>query len=167
MRRRRKVLSRSLLGLLLAATIGVFASTPAQAYGRENWQVGLAGTGVAPSTGFGFGFWGWCTFGGGVTSGNNGDCQLAQYVHTPSGGVVTCQVSLDITSWSGSGGTFVITGTAAVNPVSATAACLQIFPGSATFTNIDFGIPAVPGHFNLGTFAGLRGEFQIQVTQIP
>ncbi len=163
----RTLFSRSLLGLLLAAMLGVFAATPALAYGAENWQIGFAGTGVAPSTGFGFGFWGWCTFGGGVTSGNNGDCQFAQYVHLPSGSGVTCHESFDITSWSGKGGTFVITGTATVNPTSATAFCLAIFPGSASFTGVDTGIPAAPGHFNFGTFDGLRGEFQIQVTQIP
>ncbi len=48
----RTVFSRSLLGLLLAAMLGVFAATPALACGAENWQIGFAGTGVAPSTGF-------------------------------------------------------------------------------------------------------------------
>ncbi len=135
------------------------------AYGKENWQIGFAGTGVAPAGGFGFGFWGWCAFGGGVTSGNTGDCQFAQYVHTTPGGA-TCHESLDITAWDGSGGTFVISGTATVNPVAQTAFCLAFFPGSSSFTGVDTGIPAAAGHFNLGTFGGLKGEFQIQVTQI-
>ncbi len=163
----RRILSRSLLGLLIVTMLGVAHKTPALAYGAENWQLGFAGTGVAPSTGFGFGFWGWCAFGGGVTSGNNGDCQFSQYFHAPAGGGITCQESLDITSWDGSGGTFVIAGTATVNPSSATGPCLAIFPGSASFTGVDTGFPAAPGHFNLVTIGGVRGEFQVQVTQIP
>jgi hypothetical protein len=168
-------LARPLLGLLVAATLGIavtlgiFAATPAlAAYGAENWQIGFAGTGVAPGTGVGFGFWGWCAFGGGVTSGNDGDCQFSQYFHAPAGSGLTCEESLDITSWHVMGGTFFVTGTATVNPTSLTDPCVAIFPGSAKFTDFNFGIPAAPGHYNLGSLGpGLRGEFQIQVTQIP
>src|SRR5258708_20348026 len=84
-----RALSRSFLGLLAAAMLGVLVATPALAYGAENYQVGFAGTGVAPGTGFGVGFWGWCAFGGGTgtlpTSGTAGDCNYAFYVHTSSG----------------------------------------------------------------------------------
>jgi hypothetical protein len=157
-----------LAGALAVALVSNTHSRPALAYGAENWQIGLAGTGVAPSTGQGFGFWGWCALGGGVTSGTNGDCQFAQYVHAPAGSGFTCQISLDITSWDGSSGTFFITGTATVNPTSLTGPCLTIFPGSASFTGVNSLIPAAPGHYNLGSlFPGLPGEFQIQVTQIP
>ncbi|HLZ71557.1 MAG TPA: hypothetical protein VKV26_16765 [Dehalococcoidia bacterium] len=160
--------SRLLLGLLMAATLGVFAATPALGYGQENWQIGLAGTGVAPGTGVGFGFWGWCAFGGGVSSGNTGDCQFAQYFHGPAGSGFTCHESLDISAWTAGGGTFVITGTVSVNPANVTAPCLAFFPGSASFAGFDSGIPAVAGHYNLGGLGpGLSGEFQIQVTQIP
>jgi hypothetical protein len=163
----RTLFARSLVALLLAVMLGVSAATPALAYGPENWQIGFAGTGVFPSTGFGFGFWGWCAFGGGVASGNTGDCQFAQYFHAPSGGGFTCQESLDITSWSGSGGTFVIiAATATVNPTSLTAPCLEFFPGRLGFP-VDTGFPAAPGHFNVGNVLGVRGEFQIQVTQLP
>jgi len=163
----RTLLSRSLVALLLVVLLGASTATPAQAYGKENWQLGFAGTGVAPSSGFGFGFWGWCAFGGGVTSGNDGDCQFSQYIHTSAGGGFTCQESLDITSWTGAGGTFVINAaTAKVNPVSATGPCLALFPGPGGFP-VDTGFPAAPGHFNFGTFGPLKGEFQIQVTQIP
>ncbi len=172
-----RLLSRSVLGILVAAMLGVSAATPALAYGAENWQIGFAGTGVAPSTGFGFGFWGWCAFGGGVTSGNTGDCQFAEYIHTSSGGV-TCHESADITSWDTSISsipptigfhTFHVTGTSTVDPTSTTVFCQTMIPGSfpASFTGFDSQIPAVAGHFNVGTFDGLRGEFQIQVTQIP
>ena len=162
----RRILSRSLLGLLIAAMLGVFVANPALAYGKENWQIGLSGTGVAPGTGVGFGFWGWCAFGGGVTSGTDGDCQFAQYFHAPAGSGFTCHISLDITSWDASSGTFVLSGSASVNPASTTAACLAFFPGSASFTGVDSGIPAAPGHYNLGAL-GPSGEFQIQVTQLP
>jgi hypothetical protein len=104
--------------------------------------------------------------GGGVTSGNNGDCEFVQYMHAPSGSGFTCEESLDITSWNGSGGTFVVSGTATVNPTSLTGPCLELFPVPAGFP-VDTGIPSSPGHYNLGGIGGLRGEFQIHVTQIP
>ena len=162
-------------GALAISLASISHSRPALAYGKENWQIGFAGTGVAPGTGQGFGFWGWCAYGGGVASGNTGDCEFAQYVHAPAGSGFTCEESLDITSWDvGSNGDFFITGTATVKPTSATVPCLAFFPGPglASFTGIDSLIPAAPGHLNLGTLAlgfgpGLSGEFQIQVTQIP
>jgi len=156
---------RSLLGLIVAAALVVVAAAPAAAYGAENWQLGVAGTGTAPSTGFGFGFWGWCAFGGGVTSGNTGDCEISQYVHTSSGGV-TCEQSLDITSWSGAGGTFVISGTAITNPARTTLLCPLAGGFPPSFSNFDTGAPAAAGHYNFGTFDGLVGEFQLQVAQI-
>ena len=146
----------------------VLSRAPALAYGKEIWQITFASTAVTPSTGVGGGFWGWCTFGGGTsTSGTNGDCEFAQYSHLPSGSGFTCHESLNITSWDGSGGTFVITGTATVNPTSLTDSCVAIFPGSASFTRVNSMIPAVPGHYNLNTLVTMPGEFQIQVTQIP
>lgn len=177
----RGVLSRALLGLLFAALIGVFAATSVLAYGPENYQIGFAGTAVAPGTGFGSGFWGWCTFGGGTlfnsaglaTSGTTGDCQFATYIHTSSGGV-TCHQSIDATSWaiqiSPTLGipTFFASGTATVNPSGAAAACLTI-TGVAppTFTNFDTLIPAAPGHYHLNGVLGLTGELQFQVTALP
>jgi hypothetical protein len=154
--------------LALAVSFGFSRATPTHAYGAENWQTTFAGTGVAPGTGFGFGFWGWCAFGGGVTDGNDGDCQFSNYFHAPAGGGFTCEVSLDISSWSAASGTFVITGTATVNPTSLTAPCVTGFPGGTSFTGVDSGIPAATGHYDLGGLGpGLRGEFMIQVTQIP
>jgi len=155
-----------LAGALAVALVSNTHSRPALAYGQENWQIAFSGTAVAPGTG-GFGFWGWCALGGGVTSGNDGDCELAQYFHAPAGSGFTCEESVDITSWSGTTGTFVVTGTATVHPTSLTGLCLAFFPGSASFTDLDSGIPAAAGHYNLGGIGGIRGEFQIQVTQIP
>jgi hypothetical protein len=164
----RAFFSRTLVTLLVAVTLAVAAASPALAYGKENWQIGFAGTATAPTSGFGFGFWGWCAFGGGVTSGNDGDCQFSQYFHTSGGGGFTCQESLDITLWTGTGGTFVITGTATVHPASLTAPCLALFGGAPSFTGLDTGLPAAAGHYNLSPLVlGLPGELQIQVTQIP
>ena len=168
----RRSLSRSFVGLIAAALLGVLAATPAQAYGAENFQTAFAGTGVFPGTG-GFGFWGWCAFGGG---GTNGDCQFAQYVHAPSGSF-TCHESLDITSWivttAGFGfPNFTITGTVSVTPTSQTGPCLVLFPGLIfltgpnSFAGAPTGIPAAAGHYNLGSILGAVGEFEIQVTAI-
>lgn|SRR2546425_5973950 len=166
----RTFILRPFLGLLLAAMLAVFAATPAGAYGKENWQIGFAGTATAPSTGFGFGFWGWCAFGGGVTSGKTGDCQLAQYFHGPAGSGFTCHESIDVSSWDGSGGTFVInSANFTVTPTSLTGPCLSFFPGPGGFP-VDTMIPSAPGHYNLTSFflpPGTVGELQIQVTQIP
>jgi hypothetical protein len=173
-------LPRPLLAFLVAATIAstlavtlaVASAKPASAYGRENWEIAFSATGNAPGTGMGFGFWGWCGLGGGGASGaltgNDGDCQVEQYTHLPAGGGFNCHESLDITAWDGTGGTFLITGTASVNPVSETGPCLQLFPGSASFSRIDTMFPAAPGHYNFGALApGLNGKFQVQVNEIP
>jgi hypothetical protein len=159
-----------LVGALAVALLSNTHSHPALAYGKANWQIAFSGTGTAPGTGQGFGFWGWCDLGGAAATsntGNTGDCEFSQYVHPQSSGV-TCEVSIDITSWDGTGPTFLITGTATAHPISATAFCLSIFPGSANFTNVDSMIPSAPGHYNLGALGpGLRGSLQIQVVKIP
>ena len=167
MRMLRTVFPRSLLGFLVMAVLGVGAATPAMAYGRENWQIGFAGTGVAPGTGFGFGFWGWCGLGGGVVSGNTGDCQVSMYVHSPSGRV-NCEQDVNLTSWTGAGGTFVfLAGTTTTHPASATALCQFAGGLPATFnTPFDTMFPAAAGHYNFGSILGPVGELQLQVTQI-
>ena len=158
-------------GAVITAMVAVVATaTPAMAYGKANWQTTFAGTANFPSTGNSFGFWGWCDFAGGVGSGTSGDCQLAQYVHTPAGGGFTCHESIDLTAWTGATGTFVITGSATVNPAAVTGPCLALFPGSSPFAGVDSGIPAAPGHYNIGVGAlapGAVGEFNITVTQVP
>jgi hypothetical protein len=170
----RRVIPRSLLGLGVATLLGVVAATPVVAYGPENYQLGFAGTAVAPGSGFGVGFWGWCAFGGGTgtlpTSGNNGDCNYALYIHTSSGGI-TCEQSVDVTSWAITPGAigipdFFATGTATVHPASATV-CFSLFPGvfPASFTDFDTLLPGVPGHYNLNGFQGFT-ELQVQVTAI-
>src|SRR5205823_4202440 len=102
---RRATLLLLVVGLLAVAVVASSAS-PALAYGKANWQVAINGTATFPGTGTGFGFGGWCEFAGGVTSGNDGDCEFAQYFHAPAGSGFTCHLSLDVSSWNATGGTF-------------------------------------------------------------
>jgi hypothetical protein len=155
-------------GVLTTALFGVIGASPASAYGKANWQVTFSGTATTPGGG-GFGFWGWCDFSGGVTTGNSGDCQFAQYMHAPGGTGFTCHVSMDMTSWTRAGGTFVVTGDASANPAAVATPCLALFPGGASFLNVDTGFPAAPGHYNLGGLGvpGAVGEFNITVVAVP
>ena len=88
----------------------------------------------------------------------------------PAGSGFTCHESLNLTAWTGEAGTFVITGTATVNPAALTGPCLSFFPGSSPFTGVDTGFPAAPGHYNIGVGAlapGAVGEFNITVVKVP
>jgi hypothetical protein len=163
----RTLISRSLVALVLAALLGVSTATPAQAYGRANWQIGFAGTATLPSTGVGFGFWGWCAFAGGVTSGNDGDCEFSQYFHGPAGSGFTCQLSIDVTDWTAARGTFIVNAaTITARPAAVAAPCLAFFPGPAGFP-VDTQFPAAAGHYNLGPLVlGVPGELQVTVAQI-
>ena len=166
---RRAALLLLVAGLLAVAVVASSAS-PALAYGKANWQVAINGTATFPGTGTGFGFWGWCEFAGGVTSGNDGDCEFAQYFHAPAGSGFTCHLSLDVSNWNATGGTFVITGTASVNPTRLTGPCVEFFPGVANFSGVDTEIPAAAGQYHPGVSAlapGAVGEFNITVAQIP
>jgi hypothetical protein len=174
------VLKRSVLGLAVAALVGVVAAAPASAYGQANWQVTFSGTGP------GFGFWGWCDFAGGTTfinglatSGTTGDCQFAEYFHDPGVFSGTCEVSLDLKQENGqpawseahSGVTgltdFFFSGTAVTHPASQTGFCATL-PGSPkpTFSNFDSLLPVIPGHTNASGFFGTT-ELQIQETPLP
>jgi hypothetical protein len=149
------------VGLLVAtsSSVGAYGGGPA------NWQVGFAGTGVVPTTGIGFGFWGWCEFSGGVVAGTNSDCQVSQYVHSPTFSV-NCEQSINVISWTAATGTFVINETSTTNPSSATAMCLAaggVPPADPAF---DTHIPAFPNHYNLNGLFGAPGELQLQVTEI-
>ena len=172
---KRAALAVCATGLATTALLAVAGVGPASAYGKANWQLTFAATASVPSTGTGFGFWGWCDLAGGVTSGNAGDCQVAQYGHSPAGSGFTCHEDVNLTAWAiGPAGTFLVTGTATVNPVSLTAPCLSIFPGSSPFTGVDSGIPAAPGHFSIGVAGipggvppGTVGEFNVTVVKVP
>jgi hypothetical protein len=177
----RRAFSRSLLGLLVTATLGVlgvFATTSAQAYGPENYQQTFAGTGSIPG-GTSIGFWGWCAYGGGTgslpTSGTTGDCSYAYYLHA-STGKITCHQSVNISSWTIKPSSvlpspdFFVTGTASVDPPNET--CFSLFPGvfPPSFTDFDTLLPAALGHTSLNgaTIAGFTWtELQFQLTAIP
>jgi hypothetical protein len=181
-RRLRQVLIlMSVLAVLATAVVAVSASS-ALAYGKANWQTTLVGTFNFPATGYSFGFWGWCDFAGGVTSGDSADCELAEYMHAPAGSGWTCHLSVDGTSWDQSasafgGDTFHISGSAVVRPGNLTddqkKACVAFFTsgdGSTTFQDVDTFIPAAPGHYNIGPKAidpGAVGAFNFTVKQIP
>jgi hypothetical protein len=164
----RKLVSRLLLGGLVAAIIGAVAAAPALAYGsNDTWQTTFAGTLTSPGAG-GFGFWGWCAFAG-VSSGTDGDCQFAEYVHSTSGGGFTCQESVNISQWdiSSTTGDFeILKANFTVNPSSLTGPCLFLFPGPNGLP-VDSGVPAAPGHYNLNALFGRPGELQLQVTEVP
>jgi hypothetical protein len=164
---------------VISGAVATVSPTPALAYGKATWQAALTGTFTYPTTGSGFGFWGWCDFAGGVTSGDDADCEIAEYVHSPAGSGWTCELSLDATSWDESVGdffpfaTFHMTGSAVVRPARLPAdekeACLELlgsFTGTS-FTNLDTFIPAAPGHYDFGVFPGSVGEFNFTVKQIP
>ena len=93
---RRALLVLSAVAVLGGAALAVSA-TPALGYGKATWQTALTGTFNFPSTGFSLGFWGWCDFAGGVTSGNDADCEISEYMHAPAGSGWTCELSVDVT----------------------------------------------------------------------
>lgn len=178
----RRIFSRSLLGVLLTATLGVagvFAAASAQAYGPENYQQTFAGTGYVPG-GPSIGFWGWCAYGGGTGSlpgsGTTADCSYAYYIHA-STGKVTCHQRVDASSWAIKPSSvlpfsdFFLTGTATADPRNA-AGCFSLFPGvfPPSFTDYDTLLPAVLGHSSLNgvSLIGVTWtELQFQLTAIP
>jgi hypothetical protein len=178
---RRVLLLTSVLAVVSLAAVAITAPS-ASAYGKANWQTTLVGTFNFPATGVGFGFWGWCDFAGGVRSGNDADCQLAEYMHFPAGTGWTCELSIQATSWDQSpsffgGNTFHVWGSAIVHPANLRpdqkAACVSFFTGgdgSTTFADVDTFIPAAPGHYNIGPKvidSGAVGAFNFTVKQIP
>src|SRR5579859_5538328 len=75
----RRVVPRSLVGLVIAALIGVLAAPGASAYGPEQWQIGFSfncNPQVAGNVCNDLGFWGWYTFGG---NGTTADAEFTIY----------------------------------------------------------------------------------------
>ena len=188
MRTRPLLLLASLVGLLAFAVVGA-AATPAYGYGKATYQATLQGTFNFPGTGNAFGFWGWCDFAGGITSGNDADCQISEYSHgtTIFGNVpFNCELAIDANFWDGSGSTlefvpepaFAVTGTAVVHPSSLSPVqqeeCLEAFGSftGTTFQSVNTFIPVVPGHYDFKNvlrafFPGAVGTFSFNVRQIP
>jgi hypothetical protein len=171
----RRLVRRSAVAGLAAATLGILAASPAQAYGggQASWQLTFSGTGS------GFGFWGWCalsgplTFSGGMaTSGSVGDCDFAEYVHQPGSFSGTCEQSVDLTGWSEQLGAFGLdfffTGTSVTHPASQTSFCSSLpgaFPPVFT-TAIDSLLPVSPGHLDLNGL-GVAGTNELQIQETP
>jgi len=121
-----------------------------------------------------------------VTSGDDADCQIAEYFHFPAGTGWTCQLSID-GSWTQgpedfdpTSITFHVTGSLVIHghlTADQTAACANFFTGrsdgSTTFQNADTFIPTVPGHYNIDPAvifppdSGVVGEFNFTVAKNP
>ncbi len=172
--------------------ISVLSAVPAvHSYGKEQFQTTFSFT-CSASVSFcaGFGFWGWCAFGGGGTT---ADCQFSLYNFNgnagfPPFGVI--HVAQDITAWQigpsaalppslpgflADSGTVEFSGPGAAQIGLPTGVDLNFVPlcsGGLSFL-CDTGIPAVPGHYtynqipifpSLSQQPGLR--FNVQVTKI-
>jgi hypothetical protein len=185
----------AIVPLIVLAFAG-FAATPAHAYGAAQWQVTFSFTCSAQPCA-GFGFWGWCDFGGSAAdgqSGTSGDCQIDNYNFIGAFGIPTFNpfhINQDIHSWHiatgglglppGMPGFFADSGTVSFTGAGATALGLptntriNFVPlcSHGLFFLCDTGIPAVSGHFTLSTIPlfGLSQQpginYNIQVTHIP
>ena len=168
---------------VLCCAVACISATSAFGYGKATWQAALTGTFVFPSSGVGLGFWGWCDFAGGVTSGDDADCQVAEYFHLPSGSGWTCQVSVDATSWyaNQTTGTFHVSGSLAVHghltqEQADLCAGFYVFGdtipySSRSFTDVETFIPAAPGHYAIPPSVifgpDVVGEFNFTVSLNP
>ena len=186
----RNLIRRLLVGgsaLVLTVGMAVGATPSASAYGAANWQLTFAGTGVFPSTGIGFGFWGWCDLAGGTTfnsagqatSGTSGDCQFSEYSHNvPGFPSVTCGISFNLMPEDGSPAwtqaqsriipfvDWFISGTQVDHPANLAPLCRQLVgvPLTQTFSNFESLLPVIVGHANL---KGLFGTTELQITETP
>jgi hypothetical protein len=162
--------------LAAAAVLAVGFASPAGAYGggaaHDMWQVGLSFNCTNPSIcntpelgGGTGGDWGWAEFDRSADGTQTwGDEQTTFCFHTPGGGGAGAgHSSFDITSWTISGsGTFVASGTET-----------DTFRGmkqTSTFTGLDTGIPAAPGHYTTSDVLGFSAPgvaIQIQVAFRP
>ena len=150
----------------------LFVVVPVNAYGREQWQTTFSFNCNSPVTFCqGFGFWGWCAFGGSAPDGlggTTGDCQFTVYNFNGKLGFPAfgpTHFSVDYKSWvikTGSGSfptrpdlvSFFGTGTVTargpgVNVLFPHASFPVAFgcPSLPLFFLCDSGIPAVPGHY--------------------
>jgi hypothetical protein len=166
------------------------------AYGPAQWQVTFSfNCNTAPCAGFGF--WGWCDFGGSASdglSGNVADCQITNYNFNGAFGIpafTPFHIGQDIHSWhiaTGSAdlppgmsgffadsGTVEFTGTGAGGLGLPTGTPIDFVPlcSHGLFFLCDTGIPAAPGHYTLSAIPlfGLSTQpsihYKVQVNHIP
>jgi len=166
----------SIASLALAASLMVMAAAPAAAYGgganHDMWQVGLSFNCNNPELCAGElgGFWGWVEFDRSADGTQTwGDAQLTGCTHTVGGGgfAGAVHLSVEITSWT------IAPGSAGPQTFYATGVETDSFRGDkVTFpiTNVDTGIPAVPGHYSTSDILGMTAPgiaIQIQVAFRP
>lgn len=171
------------LAILIAAVVASSAS--ASAYGRANWQTAFSGNFNSP--GASSGFWGWCAFFGGVTSGNDADCQVTMYFGGASTG--TIHEAIHGTAWDTeptlfppplapapdffiNAGSVTLTGSAVARLLGSgsppppgctvsggTVSCpIPVLEAlNPPIYSPDTGIPAAPGHYSLEAFGDMAG----------
>ncbi|HZY46891.1 MAG TPA: hypothetical protein VFE96_03745 [Candidatus Bathyarchaeia archaeon] len=182
---------------LIVLAFAAFVGTPVHAYGVAQWQVNFSFNCNGTNACSGFGFWGWCDFGGSASdglSGTSGDCQIENYNFDGAFGIpafTPFHVSQDIHSWhiaTGSvdlphgvagffadSGTVEFTGTGASGLGLPTGTPIDFVPlcSHGLFFLCDTGIPAAPGHYTLNVIPlfGLSQQpgihYKIQVNQLP
>lgn len=181
---------------LILLAFAAFVALPAHAYGHAQWEVTFSFT-CSASPCAGFGFWGWCDFGGSAAdglSGTSGDCQITNYNFNGAFGIPTFSpfhINQDIHSWHiatgsvdlphGMQGFFADSGSAEFLGPGAgdvglpTQTPIDFIPlcSHGLFFLCDTGIPAVAGHYTLSTIPlfGLSPQpgihYNVQVNQLP
>ena len=169
----RKTIKLAAIVPLVLLAFALFAATPVRAYGPAQWQVTFSFT-CSASPCAGFGFWGWCDFGGSAAdgqSGTSGDCQITNYDFNGAFGIPTFRpfhINQDIQQWhiaTGSfglppsmpsffatAGTVEFTGAGAVDvglPIATPINFAPLCTPHGLFFLCDTGIPATAGHFTL------------------
>jgi hypothetical protein len=162
--------------LAAAAALAAGFASSASAYGggagHDMWQVGISFNCNNPDfcgdeTG---GFWGWVEFDRSADGAQTwGDAELAFCTHTVGGGAFAGagHQSIEIESWT------IAPGSAGAQTFYASGEETDSFGGvkeTFDFTNMDTGIPAVPGHYSTSDIFGFSAPgiaAQIQVAFRP
>lgn len=170
--RRLAVIAVALVALIAG---GVAAAVPAGAYGNDGqmdvYQIGISFNCNNPafcgSDNLG-GFWGWAELDHNpVTGSSTGDAEFAFCSH---GGTFTGagHDSQDISNW------YIAPGSAGPNTFYGSGTDTTRLRGQtqvSTFTDMDLGVPAVPGHYNSADIFGIATppgvSAQIQVAYKP
>jgi len=168
-----------LLAASLAAALSLMLTTaaPVGAYGggadHDMWQVGLSFNCNNPEFCDGElgGFWGWVEFDRSADETQTwGDAELAGCTHAVGGGgfAGAVHISIEIESWT------IAAGSAGPQTFYASGEETDSFRGDkVTFdvTNMDTGIPAIPGHYSASDILGFDPPpgvaIQIQVAFRP
>lgn len=168
---------RVLVGAIaLAASLLAVTVSPAAAYGggadHDMWQIGLSFNCNNPDLcgSQQGGFWGWVEFDRSADGTQTwGNAELTGCTHSVGGGgfAGASHISVEITSWT------IAPGTAGPMTFYATGVETESFRGDKVtrpITNMDTGIPAVPGHYSTSEILGMTAPgvaIQIQVAFRP